>query len=512
MLFNSKKANLWFCCLVACTCMAVNGYDSSTFNAAQGSVRFMNYFGNPSPSTIGSVNTAMGVCGILSGVFFSAPISDRFGRKWSMWAGATFVIIATFVSTFTPPVIGGFIAGRAITGFGQGLMMPAGPVYINELAPAHLRGTIMSFWQISFTVGSFIAYWINYGCSKNAESLGEWDWKIVMLFQIFCPIVIISGLFFCPETPRWYIQNERFQEAQEVFIGIRNDPDLIAHEMEEIRQAIAFEKQQTNSTWDRYKLMWTDKSVRKRMLLAAAINIGQQLTGNNSLATYSTIIYKKVFTSNSQIQLINALAGTFNILFTLNATWMTDFLGRRPILLIGVAGMAVCMFAAAAVVTETPVLEDGSKSSSVGIATVFLMFLFALFFKPSWGATVWIWTSEVFSMNVRAQAVAMTTQCQSIASIVLQQIFPIFLTEKGFYAMYMFGAINVVLFVFVWFCIPETKGVSLEHMDVLFGGVDHADGGAAMFPARGEAIDDDKASANITETAVVHQAKSDSMA
>lgn len=78
--------------------------------------------------------------------------------------------------------------------------------------------------------------------------------------------------------------------------------------------------------------------------------------------------------------------------------------------------------------------------------------------------------------------------------------------------MYMFGAINVVLFVFVWFCIPETKGVSLEHMDVLFGGVDHADGGAAMVPARGEAIDDDKASANITETAVVHQAKSDSMA
>jgi MFS family permease len=160
-----------------------------------------------------------------------------------------------------------------------------------------------------------------------------------------------------------------------------------------------------------------------RPVLAAGINIGQQLSGNGSLATYSTIIYKKVFTSNSQIQLINALGGTFNILFTLNATWMTDFLGRKPLLLIGVAGMAVCMFAAAAVVTETPTLEDGSKSSSVGIATVFLMFLFALFYKPSWGATVWIWTSEIFSMNVRAQAVAMTTQCQSIASIILRKYF-----------------------------------------------------------------------------------------
>ncbi|EGU72815.1 hypothetical protein FOXB_16677, partial [Fusarium oxysporum f. sp. conglutinans Fo5176] len=232
------------------------------------------------------------------------------------------------------------------------------------------------------------------------------------------------------------------------------------------------------------------------------------LSGNGSLATYSTIIYKKVFTSNSQIQLINALGGTFNILFTLNATWMTDFLGRRPLLLIGVAGMAVCMFAVAAVVTETPTLEDGSKSSSVGIATVFLMFLFALFYKPSWGATVWIWTSEIFSMNVRAQAVAMTTQCQSIASIILQQIFPIFLTEKGFYAMYMFGAINVVLFVFVWFCIPETKGVSLEHMDVLFGGVNHADVGAVIVTEK--TVDDDKASVHATETPAVHQAKSGS--
>lgn len=161
------------------------------------------------------------------------------------------------------------------------------------------------------------------------------------------------------------------------------------------------------------------------LVLAATMNIGQQLTGNNSLATYSTIIYKKVFTSNSQIQLINALAGTFNILFTLNATWMTDLVGRRPLLLVGVAGLAVCMFSAAAVVTETPTLEDGSKSPSVGIATVFLMFLFAFFFKPSWGATVWIWTSEIFSMNIRAQAVAMTTQCQSIASIILRK-FPCF--------------------------------------------------------------------------------------
>lgn len=157
------------------------------------------------------------------------------------------------------------------------------------------------------------------------------------------------------------------------------------------------------------------------LVLAVGINIGQQFTGQGSLVMYSTMIYRKVFTDNSQIQLINALNGTFGILFTLNATWMADRFGRRPLLLIGAAGMSVCMFIVAAVVTETPNLADGSKEKSVGIATVFLMFLFAFFYKPSWGATVWIWTSEVFSMNVRAQAVAMSTQSQSVSNTILRK-------------------------------------------------------------------------------------------
>jgi MFS family permease len=156
-------------------------------------------------------------------------------------------------------------------------------------------------------------------------------------------------------------------------------------------------------------------------VLACGINIGQQFTGQGSLTMYSTLIYKKVFKSNKDIQLINALNGTFGILFTLNATWMVDRYGRRALLLIGAAGMSLCMFIVAAVVTETPELGDGAKSKPVGIATVFLMFLFALFYKPSWGATVWIWTSEIFSMNIRAQAIGMASQSQAISNTILRE-------------------------------------------------------------------------------------------
>ncbi|KAL4878715.1 general substrate transporter [Aspergillus karnatakaensis] len=485
MLTKSKKFNLWFCCLVAAGCMMVNGYDSSSFNAVQGSDEFMDYFHHPSPSVTGSINTAYTVGTVVSGFFISAPISDYFGRKWTMHIGCAFIIFSSILTTFTPRTMGGFIAGRALTGIGQGLAMPAGPVYIGEMAPAPKRGMIISFWQIFFGLGAFLAYWVTH-----------WNWRVVIILQCLTPLLVILGLLICPESPRWYIQKDRIEDAVKALSVLRDDAQQVQVEIQEIVQAIRFEKRRTLADTCRCgeTRPFSIDSVRsvpsnslgrfKRtnawVVLACGINIRQQFTGQGSLSMYSTIIYQKVFTDNKEIQLINALNGTLGILFTLNATWMADRFGRRPLLLIGAAGMGMCMFIVAVVVTETPEYADGAKSRPVGIVTVFLMFLFALFYKPSWGATVWIWSSEIFSMNIRAQAIGMATQSQSIANTILQQIFPLFLDKKGFNAMYMFGAINLVLFVFVWFLIPETRGVGLEHMDTIFGGVDHASKGAEM--------------------------------
>ena len=152
----------------------------------------------------------------------------------------------------------------------------------------------------------------------------------------------------------------------------------------QIREALEYEKEAISSN---YSALWKDKSLRKRMYLALVLNAGQQLTGQGSLNTYSTKIYEKVFTSSSQIALINALNATFGILFTLNAVWVIDRFGRKFLLIVGGIGMGLCMIIAAAVETETPTLPSGAKSEPVGIAIVFLMFLFIFFCKstPSCG-------------------------------------------------------------------------------------------------------------------------------
>lgn len=237
----------------------------------------------------------------------------------------------------------------------------------------------MSFWQAFYSVGSFIAYWVNFACQKHTATLGEWDWKIVVLFQMLVPILIIAQVFFIPETPRWYIQHgNRVEQARASLRRVRATEQEVEDEILMIREALEFEKEAISSS---YAALWKDRSVRKRLLLAFVLNAGQQITGQGTLNTYSTKVYQKVFSSSSTIALINALNATFSIFFTLNAAWTVDRFGRKFLFIVGGIGMGLCMLIVAAVDTETPTSPKGAKSHPVGIAIVFLLFLFAFFCK-----------------------------------------------------------------------------------------------------------------------------------
>lgn len=288
----------------------------------------------------------------------------------------------------------------------------------------------MSFWQLFYSVGSFIAYWVNYATAKHKVTLGEWDWRIVVIFQMLVPFLILIQLPFMPETPRWYIRHgDRIEDARKALRTVRDTEQEVEDELLQIREAIVFEKEVVS---DSYLALWKDKSIRKRLCLAFVINVGQQLSGQGTLNSYSSTIYKKVFKSLDTINLINALNATCGILFTLNATWTVDRFGRKFLFIGGSIGMALCMLIVPIVGLETPDI-NGGKSNSVGIAIVFLLFLFIFFYKPSWGATTWIWTAEIFSMNVRSQAVGMCSQMQNVAQCIFNQFFPTFYENCGLY-------------------------------------------------------------------------------
>lgn len=469
----------WYISIVAAMCMVLYGYDASTFNSIQASDNWLNWFGLTSDSTymLGLINTVYSIGAIVSGWFLGGPVADFLGRRWGMGLGCFVTICATMMQTFAPKgSLGCFMAGRVIVGVGQGMALTAGPVYIGEMAPPEIRGYIMAFWQTFYSVGSFIAYWINYACGLHRSKLGEWDWKMVVIFQALVPAIIIILLPFQPESPRWYIKKSGNIEAARASLRKIRDTDAqVEEELMVIREAIEYEKEAISSG---YSALFKDPSIRKRMYIAFVLNAGQQLTGQGTLNSYSTAIYKKVWKDKAKINLINALNATFGILFTLNAVWTVDRFGRRWLLIVGALGMALCTMLVGVVGLTTP--GTSSKSEPVGISIVFLLFFFIFFYKPSWGATVWIWTSEIFSMNVRAQAVGMCSQTQNVAQAVFNQFFPLFLKNEGLKCMFFFMSINVVLAAFVWWIVPETKQVPLEEIDVLFGGANHVDKGAQM--------------------------------
>ncbi|KAI5298610.1 hypothetical protein KEM56_003912, partial [Ascosphaera pollenicola] len=380
--------------------MVLYGYDASVYNSVQGSANWKAYFNHPEKNgnVIGSINTAYTVGAILGGFFLGGPIADYGGRKMGMVVGCILVIIATFLQTFAPRgKIACFLVGRCIVGFGQGIALTSGPTYIGELAPSYLRGQIMACWQMFYSVGAFLCFWIAYGTDNYKERLGEWDWKMVVIFQLLVPCIVCGLAFTTPGTPRWYIKRgNQIEKAREALRKTRSTEEEVEEELMTIQEALEYEKEAVSSG---YSALWKDKSVRKRFLIAAVLNAGQQLTGQGSLNTYSSKVYEKVFDNASTIMLINALNATLGIPFTMTASFLVDRVGRRFLFIVGGIGMALCLIAVATVETQTPDLAGGAKTRPVGIAIVFLLFFFAFFYKPSWGSTVWVWSSEVFSMN-----------------------------------------------------------------------------------------------------------------
>ncbi|CAG7561732.1 unnamed protein product [Fusarium equiseti] len=467
----------WYIAMVAASCMTLYGFDSSVFNALQASDNWLNWFNldlKEDSYTVGLINTCYTIGAIVSGFFIGGPLADWLGRRAGMGIGCFITIIAAIIQAFAPKgKLGVFILGRVLIGIGQGTALTAGPVYIGEISPAEIRGQVMTFWQLFYSVGAFIAYWINFACGKNREKLGEWDWRMVVIFQVLVPTLVIILLPFQPESPRFLIKKGKVDEARAALRRIRDTNEEVEEEVLGIQAAIEYEKEAISPG---YRALFKDPSIRKRFGIAVVLNVGQQLTGQGTLNTYSTSIYKQVWTSTEKINLINALWATMGILFTLNAVWTADRFGRRWLFMVGAIGMAVCMLIVPVIGLATP--DPKTEPSAIGI--VVMLYLFIFFYKPSWGAGVWMWTSEVFSANVRTQAVGMASQCQNVANTIFQQFFPTFLAKTGLKCLFFFFAVNILLAIFVWFCVPETKGIALEHMDTVFGGADHSEKGAQM--------------------------------
>jgi sugar porter (SP) family MFS transporter len=340
-----------------------------------------------------------------------------------------------------------------------------------ECATRTIRGRIVGIWQITWATGALISTVIAIGATSNA-GLGEWQWRLIEITQVVIPSIVAVGIWFVPESPRWLVEHDRLDDAREALRRLRTEEDDVEGEFTDIVEAVKWEKE--NSSKLSITEIFKDKSIRHRLLIACFINLFNQVCGNNAMNNFGSQVYNSAFKSPTIALTMQAVQDVVQMVGATIAILWIDRIGRRRALFWGALLMCLFLVVAGAVPVGIGAENLVNNKGAAGVLVLFIC-LFYITFGPSWGASVWIVTTEIFPMNVRAQLVGISSQFQNIGSLALGQAFPDMFDNLGYKSMFVFAGFNIFMAIIVWFYLPETKNVSLEEMDVLFGGVNRVE-------------------------------------
>ncbi|WP_281179167.1 sugar porter family MFS transporter [Paraburkholderia oxyphila] len=382
--------------------------------------------------------------GAAVGALGSGWLSWHLGRRSTLGLAALLFIGGSIWCALAPSPEQ-LIFARLLLGVAVGVASFTAPLYLSEIAPRHVRGAMISTYQLMITVGILAAFLSNIGLSYIAD----WRW---MLGVIAIPaMVFLLGVVALPDSPRWLLQRNRTQEARAILQRLCDDPAEVETEMRDIEE----QSKQPKQGWS---LLMANSNFRRSVLLGAVLQIFQQLTGINVVMYYAPRIFALAgFATHEQQLWATVIVGLVNVLATFGAIAMVDRWGRKPILYAGCAVMAVGMGALAVL------LHQGIDGTVVQMTAVASLLLFIAGFAVSAGPLVWILCSEIQPQQGRDFGIAVSTFVNWAANIVVAATFLSLLSAIGeSHTFFLYAILNVVFGVVVLLYVPETRGVSLE--------------------------------------------------
>ncbi|KAF7559270.1 hypothetical protein G7046_g4875 [Stylonectria norvegica] len=403
--------------------------------------------------------------GAFFACFFVWPFTAKFGRRWSIVLASVIFNIGAILQLFHPNnSVSTWYAGRVISGVGVGIATVIVPMYSAEMAPKEIRGQLGSMFQFFFTLGVMTSYWVDYGVAKHVAPSST-QWRIPVGLQLVPGGILGLGMLLTKESVRWLAKVGRHDEALESLIWVRGGltPE-VQTEMNEILAGIAEEDRVTEGvTWKEYLL----PTNRWRMLIVISLQIGVQLTGNTSLAYFAPQIFTAVGAGDNAL----LFSGFFGVVKVISCLFFLLFLvervGRKGSLMAGSFLMGVYMLIVA-VLTATHPPNPKAGLSSYSIASLTMIYLEAMTYNISWGPVPWLYMSEIFSTRIREGGIAVGTATQWLFNFTFSQITPHAVTNLGWKTFLMFAIFNFALVVYAWLFIKETKGRSLEEMELIF--------------------------------------------
>lgn len=357
-------------------------------------------------------------------------------------------------------------------------------MYQSEIAPPSVRGSLISLQQLAITIGILASFWINFG---TAYISSEAQWRIPLCLQLALGLILGIGILFFPFSPRWLMAAGREEECLKVLSKLRRRPvddPVVQEEWREIKISVEFEKEVERQQYPHYvnqgakgRFMIGLMGYRelfqpymfRRVAIGSIIMFFQQFCGTNSLIYYAPRIFQSLGLSGNTISLLaTGVIGIINTVCTIPTVLYLDVMGRKSTLMI--ASVFMCLSMAIIAIISGLFQDNWENNVDKGWACVALTYFFIANFAYAWGPIGWVVPAEIFPLRWRAKAMSITTSSNWMNNFIIAQITPPML-ENITYGTYIFFACFCFLsFFFVWFFVPETKGRSLEEMDVVFGG------------------------------------------
>ena len=440
---RSNKAMTFFVCFLAALAGLLFGLD---IGVIAGALPFIaDEFQITSHTQEWVVSSMM--FGAAVGAVGSSWLSFKLGRKKSLMIGAILFVAGSLFSAAAPNVEV-LILSRVLLGLAVGVASYTAPLYLSEIAPEKIRGSMISMYQLMITIGILGAY-----LSDTAFSYtGAWRW---MLGVIIIPaILLLIGVFFLPDSPRWFAAKRRFVDAERVLLRLRDTSAEAKRELDEIRESL----QVKQSGWALFK---ENSNFRRAVFLGVLLQVMQQFTGMNVIMYYAPKIFELAGYTNTTEQMWGTvIVGLTNVLATFIAIGLVDRWGRKPTLTLGFLVMAAGMGVLGTM------MHIGIHSPSAQYFAIAMLLMFIVGFAMSAGPIVWVLCSEIQPLKMREFGVACSTMTNWITCAVVGATFLSLIDALGSsMTFWMYAGLNAVFIALTFAFDQETKNVSLEQIE-----------------------------------------------
>ncbi|KAI5289647.1 hexose transporter hxt1 [Ascosphaera aggregata] len=457
-------------CLIISMGGFIFGYDTGQIAGYLRMKNFLNYFGEGPWDNKQFSNVRSGlIVGILSigtccGALTAAPIADRVGRKpsitfWCMilWVGLIIQISSPAGKWYQ------FMLGRLVTGLGIGSLSLLVPLFQGETAPRHIRGAMVSCYQLFVTLGIFISNCINYNTQSRNDSGA---WRIPLGITFAWGLILGTGILCFPETPRFDYKKgnaERAKQTMMRFYGVPENHRILQIELREIHEKNEEDKEVANEP---FFAMFTAPGMFKRLVLGMALQMWQQLTGANYYFYYGTTVFAGAGISNSYVT--QMILGGVNFGTTFLGLYFVDHLGRRKSLILGAIWMFCCFIVFATIGHFVLDYRNPENTPVPGKVMVVFACLFILGFASTWGPMVWTLISEIYPSRYRARAMALPTASNWLWNFLLSFFTPFITSAIDFRYGYVFAGCLAMAGLTVYFFVIETAGRTIEEVDTMY--------------------------------------------